>query len=302
VSPRQVTVCKPSADHLERYNEVLREIRLRRKAIHDKKELDARKEFDKRKAMSDAQKASSLEHGGEGVQVFGRPSAGECSNQLLKVIVKNGLKLDLVECKELRKFAGMCARAGNGLLLSSKHQGVDIPMRKKFTEVLLPAFDDELNERIASRIRPMIVKNGVTIMGDGFTSTSSRPILNTIAGTVVGDLLLEAMDTSGITKNMEFIASTTIRHIEAIGPENVVAATFDGACRGAFALIIAKYPHVQVFIDSSHTWDGWMKAMGSNKPRITMASCGYKNVAEQVPFSKLQPLVTPKALDVKPQP
>jgi Protein of unknown function (DUF 659) len=280
----------------------LKEIRLRRKASNDKKELEDKKEFEKRKALSDAQKAASLEHGGEGVPVFGRPSAPECSIQLLKVIVKNGLKMDLVECKELRKFAGMCARAGNGLLLSSKNQGVDIPMRKNFTEVLLPAFDNELNEKISSRIRPIIVKNGVTIMGDGFTSTSSRPVLNTIAGTVVGDLLLEAMDTSGTTKNMEFIASTTIRHIEAIGPENVVAVTFDGACRGAFALIIAAYPHIQVFIDPPHTFDGWMKAMGSNKPRITMASCSYKNVPEQVPFSKLQPLVTPKALDVKPQP
>ncbi len=46
---------------------------------------------------------------------------------------------------------------------------------------------------------------------------------------------------------MSFICGLLCKVIDELGSENIFSVVMDGACKGAFPLIRAKYPHVQCF-------------------------------------------------------
>ena len=95
-----------------------------------------------------------------------------------------------------------------------------------------------------------------------------RSLLTTPAGT----MFLKALDTSGNTKDAEFIADFIIAIIEARGPKNIVAVCMDGACTASFPLIEEKYPHVFCFICPAHALDNFLKNVFSDKETIKMKS------------------------------
>jgi hypothetical protein len=287
--PSQIGRCKPRDRDSARHGEILFELRKRRKANLEKTQQKEKKDFDKAKALTDSNKSAALEAsvregGSNGEGHFGRPSVKQVNEQVMRVIARNGLKLELVDNEEFRKMANMMARAGPAYLSAHHDQGVNMPKRKAFTEVILLELDAKLQTDMIKRVKPIMIQTGGTMMGDGTTAVDKTPVLSTLLGTVAGDLLLEIKDTSGIEKNMQYIAATTVTQIRAMGPANITACTFDGACRGAF-VEINKEPdckHVFCFIDPAHSMDGFLKAVGSDKDLVTIASCQYKGLDEKV--------------------
>ena len=59
------------------------------------------------------------------------------------------------------------------------------------------------------------------IISDGWNSIQARAIANALLATPAGTMFLQALDTSGSTKDAKFIADFIINIIEARGPENV---------------------------------------------------------------------------------
>jgi hypothetical protein len=92
-------------------------------------------------------------------------------------------------------------------------------------------------------------------MSDGMTNIQSRSLLNCICSNPAGQFFVKVIDTSGKVKTKEYIAEEAILMIEAEGPENVAVLIMDGACRSAFPLINAKYPHVICLICCAHGLD-----------------------------------------------
>ena len=109
-------------------------------------------------------------------------------------------------------------------------------------------------------------------ISDGWTSIQARPIANALLATPAGTMFLQALDTSGSTKDAKFIADFIINIIEARGPENIVAVCMDGACTASFPLITAKYEHVFCFICSAHSFDNFFKNVFSDKIKIKIKS------------------------------
>ena len=85
-------------------------------------------------------------------------------------------------------------------------------------------------------------------MGDGWQSTSNRPILNILEASDGFINVRRAFDASGQDKNMPFIANSMVAEMRTLGQENVFSCTMDGACKVVFPIIQEELPWVQCFV------------------------------------------------------
>ena len=97
--------------------------------------------------------------------------------------------------------------------------------------------EKKLEAGMKERSDPLMQKTGATLLSDGWSSTLNRPVVNVLMLLFGVSMLLEAIDTSGETKNMQYIADLVCKHIAAIGASMIVAVCMDGACTGALVKI-----------------------------------------------------------------
>jgi hypothetical protein len=197
------------------------------------------------------------------------PSNDQVNEAWAKALVKKGLAIDLVDDPFFRSAITMTARAGTQYVDAQKGT-CKLPCRKYITTNVLPALDKKLSTLVESKIEGLLQLTGTMIISDGWTSVQARAIVNALLATPAGIMFLEALDTSGKTKDARFIADFIIKIIEARGPANIVAVCMDGACTASFPLIEAKYPHVFCFICPAHSLDNFFKNVFSDKPVIKM--------------------------------
>eukprot|EP00967_Tisochrysis_lutea_P106695 scaffold163838_cov37-Tisochrysis_lutea.AAC.1 len=88
----------------------------------------------------------------------------------------------------------------------------------------------------------------------------------------VGSYFLEALDTSGQTKDAQYIANFMLKHINSFEPGMVTGVCMDGACIASFPLINAMAPHVFTYICPAHSIDNFLKNVCSDKAVIRVKS------------------------------
>eukprot|EP00962_Isochrysis_galbana_P027152 scaffold8501_cov129-Isochrysis_galbana.AAC.1 len=186
----------------------------------------------------------------------------------MEVIVKKALPLDLVDDPSFRKAVEMTAKSGGkNMIVGGKLQ---LPHRTHMTTTVLPAVDDELTVEINAKVQGLAEQTGVTIISDGWTNVSKQPIINALVSLPLGSYFLTARDTTGHTKDAEYIAEFMIEQIQAFGKEKVVAVCMDGACTASFPLISTKLPHIFTFICPTHSLDNFMKNICSAQAEVTV--------------------------------
>ena len=79
-----------------------------------------------------------------------------------------------------------------------------------------------LIEDVLRPIQNSWANSKVSIISDGWTDTSRRPLINIIASTPAGAMFLKAEDCSGELKDSHFIADVLISAIEQVGLDKVV--------------------------------------------------------------------------------
>lgn len=94
-------------------------------------------------------------------------------------------------------------------------------------------------------IRSQYPANGVTIVSDGWSDRRNRPLLNTLASSRGHVEFLDAIDTSGFTKDGVYIAG----HLE-------------NAINAAGKVITNKYPHITFTPCAAHTLDLMLEDIG----------------------------------------
>jgi hypothetical protein len=220
IKPRDVKACRPNPEWRERYRLVLAQLRTRGLADSSRKQqvIDL-----------DAQRGERREAGGEQAavaQMFNIKTVEDVSAAWLKVVVKKALPLDLFDDTAFREAVAITVRCGCKLTAGAQG-GVHLPRRKVITTRELPKFDQELDMKIKDRIAGVVKLCGVTLVSDGWTSTSNRPIINALATTPVGSYFIKAVDTSGKTKDAKYISDFMIGVIDDFGPEDVAAVCMD---------------------------------------------------------------------------
>jgi len=93
--------------------------------------------------------------------------------------------------------------------------------------------------------RDVAAAGSATMVGDGATNVTGKPILNILILQNGQTEFYRAQDCSGKVKSMEFIAADFIAAIKAQpNPRDVVYLLTDGACKGAWPIIEAACPWI----------------------------------------------------------
>ncbi|CAI9289025.1 unnamed protein product [Lactuca saligna] len=89
-------------------------------------------------------------------------------------------------------------------------------------------------------------RKGVTIMSDGWSDPTRKPLINFMATSGNGPLFLKAVNCFREVKNSFFIAELMKEVINEIGHENVVQIITDNAanCKAAGEIIKSQFPHI----------------------------------------------------------
>jgi len=103
-----------------------------------------------------------------------------------------------------------------------------------------------------------------TITSDGWSDTRNRPLLNLLMVTPKGEKFLESVNTSGDTKDANFIAQVVGKAIEDVGVEIVVQMCMDSAtfCKAAGRKLEARFPHITFTPCTPHCLDLLLEDMG----------------------------------------
>ena len=101
--------------------------------------------------------------------------------------------------------------------------------RKRLTDVLLPT-EVKRVKKVNSGVS--ILNTGLfgqTLVSDGWADSNGKPLINALLVSPGGEQFLEAIDTSGDTKSMDYIAGQLGEHVD----KDVDLVVMDGACAGA---------------------------------------------------------------------
>ena len=266
LKPRAIRACKPKEECVDRHAAVVKELRARAKKV--KEDGDA---ANKRTALEEERKAEangSSAGAAAAAKMFGKPTVDEVHEAWCKALVKKALPLDLVDDSEFREAIKATAKCGTTYI--GGDGDIKLPYRKGMTSTVLPKVDGDLDKKTRATVLGIVEMTGCLLLSDGWTSTQNRPIINALAATPLGTFFLAALDTSGQTKDADYIAAFIITQIVAFGPDKVTAVCMDGACNSAFAIIEAKFPHISCFICPTHSLDNFMKNICSDQEQISV--------------------------------
>jgi hypothetical protein len=103
-----------------------------------------------------------------------------------------------------------------------------------------------------------------TITSDGWSDTPNRPLLNLLMVTPKGEKFLESVDTSGDTKDADFIAQVVGKAIEDVGAEIVVQVCMDSGAvyKAAGRKLEVHFPHITFTPCTPHCLDLLLEDMG----------------------------------------
>ena len=146
-----------------------------------------------------------------------KPTNEQVTKEWAKALVKKGLATDLVDDPFFRSAITMTARAGLQYV-DAQNNTCKLPHRACINNKILPALDEELTAQVEAKIAGLLKLTGAMIISDGWTSIQARAIVNALLATPAGTMFLQALDTSGSTKDAKFIADFIINIIEARGP------------------------------------------------------------------------------------
>jgi len=294
VTPRNVAPCKPKAECLERYQTVLDEFRRRRalkvpsteeQAVVSRAEVAAGPVTAQQQrasastaaahvmpvasSSSSSVRASSLSAGASSSTAGTEPSPepDEVTEAWLKALIKNGLSLDLLNDPSFRAAVAATAMCGDELIPNGTLALAD---GKHFTEVLLPAFDKEIEAKAKARVSSFIDTMGGLIVSDGWGSARYRPIVYGQVSCPFGSYFLKATDTSGEAKDAQYVADFVIGLVEEVKPERITAVCMDSASKAAFPIIEAAYPHLFCFVSPSDSIDQFLKGVCSSDTTLTV--------------------------------
>ena len=121
---------------------------------------------------------------------------------------------------------------------------------------------------------------GVTLVSDGWSNVQNRPIINFLAVSADGAMFIDAVDTSGETKDGKFIANALEKQIEALGKENVVQVVTDSAanCVSARNQLSDLYPGIVFSPCSAHCLDLLLEDIGKQSWLKTTIDQGHNIV------------------------
>jgi hypothetical protein len=150
--------------------------------------------------------------------------------------------------------------------------------RKRLKEKLLPAEKARLKRKQQEMVGNDIKLYGRCIVSDGWTDATGKPIINILLVAPSGDEFVEAIDTSGNKKTMQYIANAVGKHID----EDVDLVIMDGACKVAIDILMGQFDWLSGVVCTTHSLDLLMEDIG----KMEFAADHLKDARDVVHFIK----------------
>ncbi|KAK8983264.1 hypothetical protein V6N11_073360 [Hibiscus sabdariffa] len=101
-------------------------------------------------------------------------------------------------------------------------------------------------DKLLRPIKATWQEKGVTIVCDGWSDPTRKPLINFMATSGSGPMFLKAVNCFGEVKDKFFIANLMKEVIDEVGHQNVMQIITDNAsnCKGAGEIIESMYPHI----------------------------------------------------------
>jgi hypothetical protein len=162
---------------------------------------------------------------------FARASKSEADAALARCIILDGLPFKLVTSPYFKDFLRV---------VSAGSSGYKPPAYNTLRTKLL----DDTKASVEKDLKPFDTRTkttGCSVISDGWDDAQHRPLLNSLAVNPKGVKFIDAVDTSGHTKDAQYIASILIEAIEEVGPDNVVQVVTDtpNVCKAAGRIVEA---------------------------------------------------------------
>ncbi|KAK9037127.1 hypothetical protein V6N11_022049 [Hibiscus sabdariffa] len=128
---------------------------------------------------------------------------------------------------------------------NSRHSRLCAPGYNKLRTSLL--LQEKSNvDKLLQPIKATWQEKGVTIVCDGWSDPTRKPLINFMATSGSGPMFLKAVNCFGEVKDKFFIANLMKEVIDEVGHQNVVQIITDNAsnCKGAGEIIESMYPHI----------------------------------------------------------
>jgi hypothetical protein len=137
------------------------------------------------------------------------------------------------------------------------------PARKQIATTLLETIYDQTKQEVEAALEAQKCY-GYSICSDGWTDVKSHTLINMMVMTAHGQFFLGSVDASDDVKSGEILAELMSRHIEVLGPQNVVCVVTDNAsnCVVAGDCVQSTYPHISWLGCIPHCLSLLMKDLG----------------------------------------
>lgn len=136
--------------------------------------------------------------------------------------------------------------------------GYGAPGRKAVSTALLNDEVTSLKQRLDKHTNGTdITQLGATLISDGWSNVQNRPIINFLLITGGEVLFVDAIDTSGATKDAKYIFNLLCEQIERVGAEKICQIVTDSAsnCVAARRMTSDKYPSITCSPCAAHCLD-----------------------------------------------
>lgn len=140
------------------------------------------------------------------------------------------------------------------------------PGRKPLGGTLLDKEVHDVKTR-TSAVLKNFTRQGVTLVSDGWTNVTNRPIINFLVVSSEGPTFLSSIDTSGNEKTAEYIAAAIGERIVEVGQDRVVQVVMDSAasCVAAGKLIMKNFPSIVCSPCCAHCLDLLLEDIGKQQ-------------------------------------
>ncbi|XP_076892310.1 uncharacterized protein LOC143544012 [Bidens hawaiensis] len=149
---------------------------------------------------------------------------------------------------------------------TNKIEGYIPPSYNKLRTTLLQK-EKENAHKLLEPIRLSWKEKGVSIVSDGWSDPTRKPLINFMATSGNGPLFIKEVNCFGEYKDKFFISNLMKEVINEIGHENVMQVITDNAsvCKAAGELIMSEFPHIYWTLYAVHTLNLALKIFCSPK-------------------------------------
>ncbi|XP_042404726.1 uncharacterized protein LOC121994909 [Zingiber officinale] len=192
-------------------------------------------------------KLEAKNQGGKGPlnEVQKKKKRSDAAQKFARWMYDAGIAFNAVKYDSFKPMIEAIGQYGPGMKPPSYH------------EVREPLLKEEISHNtilILKQNEEEMVKNGCTLMVDGWRDRKGRSLINFLVNTPKGSMFIESVDASSYSHTSEKMLELLDKFVQKVGVHNIVQVVTDSASNNVFAgkKLMDKYPNLYWTLCAAH--------------------------------------------------